>query len=156
MRFLFFDRIHAMRPADHAAGSRTVSIGDQFLPAHYTRQPIMPPSLVLESVSQLAGWLYIVTREFRITTVLCLVEGAEILCDARPGDTIELEAWMQYGHRDGATLRGVARINGVDVLRAPRLVFASRPLMVQARVDEARAMFKYLSGGFVLDGEAGP
>jgi hypothetical protein len=62
---------------------------------------------------------------------------------------------MEYGHRDGATVRGVARVNGVDVLRAPRLVFASQPLVDPASIQEARDLFRYLSRGLVLEQEAG-
>jgi 3-hydroxymyristoyl/3-hydroxydecanoyl-(acyl carrier protein) dehydratase len=149
MRFLFYDRILKMQAGKHALGTRAVSIGDEFLPDHYSRRPLMPASLILESVTQVAGWLYIVTKHFAISTVLGLVEGVEILGDVRPGDTLELEAWMEYGHRDGATVRGVARVNGVDVLRAPRLVFASRPLLDAASIEEARNFFHYLSGGVV-------
>jgi len=63
---------------------------------------------------------------------------------------------MEYGHRDGATIRGVARVNGVDVLRARRLVFASRPLIDPASIQESRDLFQYLSRGFVLEQEANP
>jgi 3-hydroxymyristoyl/3-hydroxydecanoyl-(acyl carrier protein) dehydratase len=146
MRFLFYDRILKMEPGQHALGTRAVSIGDEFLPDHYARRPLMPASLILESVTQVAGWLYIVTRHFAISTVLGVVEGVEILGEARPGDTLELEVWMQYGHRDGATVRGVARVNGRDVLHARRLVFASRPLVDPASIQQARELFGYLSG----------
>src|SRR2546428_7043416 len=151
MRFLFYDRILRMQPGHHALGTRAVSIGDEFLPEHYPDRPLMPASLILESVTQVAGWLYIVTKHFAISTVLGLVEGVEILGDVRPGDTLELEVWMEYGHRDGATIRGVARVNGVDVLRARRLVFASRPLIDPASIQESRDLFRYLSGGLVLE-----
>lgn len=147
MRFLYFDRILAMEPGQHALGTRAISIGDEFLPGHYPRSPVMPPTLVLEAVTQVAGWLYIVTQKYAISTVLGLVEGAEILGDARAGQTLELEAWMQYGHRDGATVRGMARIDGREILRVSRLVFASRPLTDPKSIAEAEELFRYLSGG---------
>jgi 3-hydroxyacyl-[acyl-carrier-protein] dehydratase len=147
MRFLHYDRIVEMQPGQHALATRAISIGDEFLPEHYARRPIMPSSLVLESVTQVAGWLYIVTQDFAISTVLGLVEGAEIAGDVLAGQTLELEAWMQYGHRDGATLRGVARVNGKEILRVNRLVFASRPLTDAASITESRQLFLYLSGG---------
>lgn len=156
MRFLFYDRIIEMQPGQHAIGTRAISIGDEFLLEHYRRRPIMPATLVLESVTQVAGWLYIVTRQFAISTVLGVVERVEILGDARPGDTLELEVWMQYGHRDGATVRGVARVNGRDVMRVGRLLFASRPLFDPASIQEAREMFQYLSRDFVIEAGGAP
>ena len=146
MRFLFYDRIVEMQPGSRALATKAISIGDEFLPEHYPLCPIMPPSLVLESVAQVAGWLYIVTQQFAISTVLGVVEGAAIAGDARAGQTLEVEAWMLYAHRDGATLRGVARVDGREILRVKRLVFASRPLTDPARIAEARQMFRYLGG----------
>jgi 3-hydroxyacyl-[acyl-carrier-protein] dehydratase len=147
MRFLFYDRMVDMQPGKHALATKAISMGDEFFPDHYARRPVMPSTLVLESVTQVAGWLYIVTSDFAISTVLGLVEGVEVLGDARAGETLELEAWMEYGHREGATLRGVARSNGNEILRAKRLVFASRPLTDAANIQEARELFRYLSGG---------
>ena len=147
MRFLYYDRIVEMQPGRRALATKAISIGDEFLPEHYPLRPIMPASLVLESVTQVAGWLYIVTQQFAISTVLGLLEGAQFVGDARAGQTLELEAWMQYGHRDGATLSGVARADGREVLRVNRLVFASRPLTDPANIAESRELFHYLSGG---------
>lgn len=154
MRFLFYDNVLSLTPGQHALATKAVSIGDEFLPAHYERKPIMPPTLVLEAVTQLAGWLYIVTSGFAISTVLGLVENVHVLGEARPGQTLELEAWMQYHHREGATLRGVARVEGTEILRAERLVFASRPLADAARIEEAKELFRYLSGGLARAGGA--
>ncbi|HEX6086956.1 MAG TPA: hypothetical protein VF266_20675 [Thermoanaerobaculia bacterium] len=147
MRFLFYDDIVSMTPGKHALATKAISIGDEFLPSHYDRKPVMPSTLVLEAVTQVAGWLYIVTSNFAISTVLGLVESVHILGDARPGQTLELEAWMQFHHREGATLRGVARVNGSEILRAERLVFASRPLTDPARIAESKEFFRYLGGG---------
>jgi 3-hydroxymyristoyl/3-hydroxydecanoyl-(acyl carrier protein) dehydratase len=146
MRFLFCDQILEMKPGEHALATKAISIGDEFLPAHYARQALMPASLILESVTQVGGWLYIVTEQFAISTVLGLVEGVEIVGDARPGDTLELEVWMSYGHRGGATVSGVARVRGNDILRVKRLVYASRPLTDPARIAESKAMFEYVGG----------
>jgi 3-hydroxyacyl-[acyl-carrier-protein] dehydratase len=149
VRFLYYDRIVEMQPGRHALATKAISIGDEFLPEHYARRPIMPSALVLEGVTQVAGWLYIVTQQFAISTVLGLVEGAKIAGDAHAGETLELEAWMEYSHRDGATLRGVARVDGSEILRVNRLVFASRPLTDSAQIAESRELFHYLGGEHV-------
>jgi 3-hydroxyacyl-[acyl-carrier-protein] dehydratase len=152
MRFLFYDRIVEMKPGEHALATKAISIGDEFLPSHYPRKPVMPSTLVLESVTQVAGWLYIVTQHFAVSTVLGKAERVEILGEARAGQTLELEVWMEYGHRDGATLRGAARVDGRDILRAGRLIFASRPLTDRPSIEESKELFHYLSGGLAIDG----
>lgn len=146
MRFIFYDDMVSMTPGQHALAKKAISIGDEFLPSHYDRKPLMPSTLVLEAVTQVAGWLYIVTSQFAISTVLGLVENVRVLGDARPGQTLDLEAWIDFHHREGATLHGVARVEGREILRAERLVFASRPLNDPAKIAESKAFFRYLGG----------
>jgi hypothetical protein len=68
---------------------------------------------------------------------------------------LQLEAWLQYTHRDGATLQGEARTcNGV-ILRVERMMFASERHKNVSDRREARKMFDYLSGGYRLAGDTG-
>ena len=65
------DAVRSMHGEDrsvHALATKAISIGDEFLPSHYDRKPVMPSTLVLEAVTQVAGWLYIVTSNFAIRT----------------------------------------------------------------------------------------
>jgi 3-hydroxymyristoyl/3-hydroxydecanoyl-(acyl carrier protein) dehydratase len=149
LRFLFCDRILALEPGKHGLSSRTVNRSDEFLTEHYPLQALMPATLALECVAQLAGWLYIVTENFGINVVLAIAQGIEVFRHPRPGDTLIVEVWVDHAHKGGATLRGEARIGDETVLRARRLVFASQPSKPED-VEKARAMFNYVSGGFVV------
>jgi 3-hydroxyacyl-[acyl-carrier-protein] dehydratase len=155
MRFLFCDRVLELETGRRAVATKAISIGDEFLQDHYTRRPIMPASLLLESLVQVAGWLYIVTERFAITTVLGLVEGVRICGEGRPGDTLILEVWIEYVHRGGATLRGSVRVYDIEILCADRLVFASKPVSDETVIQESRELFHYLSGGFDLNTPSG-
>lgn len=152
MRFLFYDRILEMELGKRATATRSISLGDEFLPEHYPRKPLMPATLILESVTQVAGWLYIATKGFAISTVLALAQGVEVCGEARPGSTLRLDAAMLYEHRGGATLQGAAICDDRPVLRVERLVFASRPLPAPDDIRRAREMFHYVSNGYRLDG----
>ena len=153
MRFLFCDRIVELEPGKRALASKMVSVSEEFLPDHYPRQPVMPATLVMECLAQLAGWLYVVTENFAITTVLGLAQGISIQGMVRPGENLTLEAWVLYGHRDGVTMRGEARRGGEVILRADRMLFASRPNPAEADVAQARELFRYVSGGYQLQPE---
>jgi 3-hydroxyacyl-[acyl-carrier-protein] dehydratase len=151
MRFLFYDSVLEMEPGKRALASKAISIGDEFLPDHYSRCPIMPTSLVLECLAQVAGWLYIVTEDFSVSTIPALFQGIEVHGVARPGNTLLLEVWFEYGHRGGASFRGEARTNLGLVLRAERLTFACQREADERYKHWARQMFGYLSGNYQLD-----
>jgi 3-hydroxyacyl-[acyl-carrier-protein] dehydratase len=151
MRFLFYDRILEMELGKRAVATKAISIGDEFLWEHYSRRPIMPPTLVLECMTQVGGWLYIATKEFSISIVLALLQGVKVHGHARPGDTIRIETWLNYEHREGATMRAEAQVDGRPVMSAERLVFACRPLKEPDHIRRSREMFGYLSGGYELN-----
>jgi 3-hydroxyacyl-[acyl-carrier-protein] dehydratase len=152
LRFLFYDRILELQPGRHALATKAISIGDEFLPDHYSRRPLMPATLVLESLAQVGGWLYIVSEGFGIQCVLGMVEGVRIHRPVPVGDTLLLEVWLEYRHRDGATLRAEARSGRQPLLSVSRMMFASERMNNPADVRRARELFAYLSGGFEVNG----
>lgn len=152
MRFLFYDRILELEPARRMVATKAISIGDEFLPNHYTLCPLMPATLVLESLAQAAGWLYMATEGFTIHAVLVMFEGAEVKRHPRAGDTLIIEVSLEFRHRDGATLRGEARDNAGVFVRVERLVFACVHLTDPTDVRQTTELFAYLSGGFTLKG----
>ena len=153
MRFLFCDRILELEPGKRALATKMVSLSEEFLPDHYARQPVMPSTMVMECLAQLAGWFYVVTESYAITTVLGLAQRVSFLGMVRPGESLTLEAWLLYGHRDGATMSGEVRRGDEVILRAERMLFASRPSSSEAEVARAKEMFRYISGGFAIPSE---
>ena len=152
MRFLFYDRILELTPERRMVATKAVSIGDEFLPNHYSRRPLMPATLVLESLAQTAGWLHMVSEGFRIHAVLVMFEGARVERHPRAGDTLILEATLQFQHRDGATLQGEARDGSGVFVRVARMVFANVELKDPRDIRKTKELFSYLSGGFDLNG----
>jgi 3-hydroxyacyl-[acyl-carrier-protein] dehydratase len=152
VRFLFYDRILELAPERRMVATKAVSIGDEFLPNHYARCPLMPATLVLESLAQAAGWLYMVTEGFRIHAVLVMFEGAQVERHPRAGDTLTLEVTLQFQHRGGATMQGEARDSSGLFVRVSRMVFASVELKDPRDIRKMKELFAYLSGGFDLNG----
>ena len=153
MRFLFFDRILELEPGARALATKSVSVSDECLPEHYRRRPVMPVTLVVEALAQLAGWLHTITQGFAIRTVLGLMEGVRVFGEVKPGVTLLLEVWTDFAHKDGATLHGEARVDGQVVLSVERFLFASRPEKDAAFIQKRREVFRYMSGDFRLPGE---
>src|SRR6186713_2349604 len=86
VRFLFLDRIIEMDLGKQARAVKYVTNMDEFLPTHYPRRPIMPATLLLETIAQLGGWLHVATSGFRARTVMGLLQDARIHRVAVPGD----------------------------------------------------------------------
>jgi len=146
MRFIYFDKMLEVEKDKRALASKAVSVTEEFFPAHYGKAPVMPPSLIVECMAQVGGWLHVVSRDFQIETMLVLVQDVQFWGLVRPGQVLMLEAWLAFGHVDGATMRAEARVGDQVVARVARMLFGSKvipdPLQVQAR----REGFAYRGG----------
>ncbi|HBY94867.1 MAG TPA: hypothetical protein DEP84_13070 [Chloroflexi bacterium] len=150
MRFLFLDRILEVERGKRLLATKTASIMDEYFTMHYARQPLMPAALVIECLAQAGGWLNIISRDFRVRTVLGLLEEAQIRRPVRAGDLLIVEAQMMYMHVDGATLRGEVRVDSEVVATVGRLVFANETVQDVAFAERQREHFHYVAGGYRL------
>ena len=150
MRFLFYDRILEMEPGKHALAVKLVPLADEYFTEHYPRQPIMPGTMIMESLAQLAGWLNIASCEFKAETVLVLIEDVHIYHRVQPGDLLMLEVWMLYSHPDGSTIRGEVRGDKKIIAAVDRVVFANRMVTSESEIKRKRGIFRYYSGDFQL------
>lgn len=139
-----------MEPGKHALAEKLVTLADEYFPEHYPRRPVMPGTLIVESLAQLAGWLNITSWEFKADTVMVLLEGIRIHRQVRPGDLLMLEVWMLYSHPDGATIRGEARSDKEVIAAVDRVVFANRKITDEMEIKRKRELFRYYSGDFQL------
>jgi len=65
VRFLFCDRILELEPGKRALATKMVSLSEEFLPDHYARQPVMPSTMVMECLAQLAALVLCSDGELR-------------------------------------------------------------------------------------------
>ncbi len=150
MRFLFIDRILELEPGQRILATKTVTMMDEYLTAHYQRIPLVPATMVVECLLQAGGWLNLISRDFRVKTVVALIEGVQVHREARPGETLDLEAYLLYGHADGATVRAEARVGPEVIVSIDRVLLAHRETSDEAFIQEQQDRFRYLSGGSLL------
>ncbi len=154
MRFLLLDRILELERGKRILATKTVSLMDEYLTEHYTRRPVMPPSLLLESLAQTGGWLNLISSDFGVRIVLALIEGGRIHSQVSPGDVLLLEAHLLYGHVDGATVRAEARVGSRIVASVDRIVFAHERISDNSFAQIQRERFRYVAGGLPLPEES--
>lgn len=152
MRFLFYDRILALEIGQRALALKAVALSEEFFPEHYPRRPIMPATLLVETMAQVAGWLNVVSNNFAVDTVLVLVEGVRIVEQARPGDLLTVEVHMMFQHHEGSTLKGEICRDQDTIATVDRMVFANGRVSDTGAIERERERFAYLSGNYDLDG----
>jgi 3-hydroxyacyl-[acyl-carrier-protein] dehydratase len=151
MRFLFYDRILEMETDKRMLAVKMVGLAEEFFTHHYSRRAVMPPTMVVESLAQVAGWLNVASNNFNITTVLCLIEGVSVKREVRAGDSLLLDVTSLYLHPDGMTTRAEARVGSDVVMTIDRMIFANQKMEGGEFIRRERERFYYLSGGFELE-----
>jgi len=127
MRFYLIDRITECRPGERATAIKAVSLSEDFMDQHFAGVPIMPGSLILEGMAQLAGYLLARTASpeapYKHKALLSMVEKAKFTVPVRPGDTMRMECQLVALHEDSAKVDGWASVGDARVASA-RMLFS--------------------------------
>ena len=115
MRFLLVDRIEALEPGVRARGSKLAALSEDYFAWHFPERPIVPGTLVLEALVQLAGWLEAEASGFTSWVLLDRVTSARYYAFAGPGDRIDLELdVVATDEPDRRRYRGRSAVAGVE------------------------------------------
>src|SRR5215472_11534011 len=140
MRYFLLDKITAFEIGKRACGIKCVTLTDDILHDHFPDHPVLPGSLLLESMSQLGGFL--VELSFHTgagaprRAVLAQIKEAKFHQACKPGDRIELEALMESQLEGAARVTATASVEGQKVARA-ELIFVLKTVD-SPRVHEQR------------------
>jgi len=149
MRFLLYDRITGLSKGRSITGIKTFGLTDEHLRGHFGRSPVVPVTMLVESMAQLLGWSVIHAHDFQLAAILCLVDGASFSsARLRPGFIAELGGEIiATGHEDSLG-RAWMEVDGERVASVDRMIFRHfRP--VRPRVLETT--FAYCAGLEVED-----
>ena len=100
MRYFLLDKITAFEAGKRACGVKCVTLSDEILHDHFPDHPILPGALLIESMSQLGGFLVELSFNTQAggsvrRAVLAQIKDAKFHHGCKPGDRIELEALLQ-------------------------------------------------------------
>ena len=127
MRFYLIDRITECRAGERASAVKAVSLSEDFLDQHFAGVPIMPGSMILEGLAQLAGYLLARTAmpaaPHKHKALLSMVEKAKFLQVVQPGSLLKLDCTLVSMHEDSAKVDGVASVGDARVATA-RMLFS--------------------------------
>lgn len=150
MRFYLIDRILECRAGERATGVKTVSLSEDYLDQHFAGVPIMPGSLILEGLAQLAGYLIACTASpeapWKHKALLSLVEKAKFIQVVRPGDTMHLSCALVALHEDSAKVDGTVSVGDAKVASA-RMLFSFHTIENELLEANRRAVFAIWTTG---------
>lgn len=123
MRYFLLDRITAFEQGKRACALKCVTLTDEVLHDHFPDHPLLPGALLIESMSQLGGFLvelsfHIEGRDRVRRAILAQIKDAKFHRGCRPGDRIELEAVLESQLEDAARVSATATVDGERVARA--------------------------------------
>jgi 3-hydroxymyristoyl/3-hydroxydecanoyl-(acyl carrier protein) dehydratase len=95
MRFLFVDRILQLSPGKMAQGIKHVTRDDAYLCSDERGKLCFVPSLIGESLGQLAAWSAMVANDFTLRPVAGVVASARLHRPAYVGETLLLESTIE-------------------------------------------------------------
>jgi 3-hydroxyacyl-[acyl-carrier-protein] dehydratase len=134
--FSFVDRITALEDATRIHGRYSIPGGlDSF-----------SPSLVAESVGQLAAWAAMAATKFQRRPVAGIAARINLIATVRPGQVLDLFAELQSVDEDAIAYGGSARANGQVVIELENCV---GPMVPVSDFDDPKALeqrFQLLSG----------
>lgn len=111
MTFLFVDSIHDDNIEAPVRGSLNVSMDERYLVEHIKGSPVFMPSLIGESIGQLAAWAVMKKCRFSHRPVAGLVSSVRLLGEVRPGDAVDILAHIDKFEEDAVSYHGEARVN---------------------------------------------
>ncbi len=114
MRFLFVDRILHLSP-DYVQGIKHVTPDDYFLSKDQQGKAIFTPSLIGETLGQLAAWSVMFHNDFTLRPVAGVAAKAILHRPAYLGETILLESYIDSVDAVAVRYHSVARVGNESI-----------------------------------------
>lgn len=150
MRFYLIDRITECRAGERATAFKAVSLSEDFLDQHFAGVPIMPGSMILEGLAQLAGYLLACTAmpdaPYKHKALLSMVEKAKFLSPVQPGVLMKMECTLVALNEDSAKVDGVATVGDARVATA-RMLFSFHQIQNDLLEANRREIFAIWTTG---------
>ena len=117
MRFLFVDRILQLTPGELVRGIKHITPDDHYLCSDDQGQLCFMPSLVGETLGQLAAWNVMLSHNFKLRPVAGVVSSARLYRPALVGETLLLESFIDAMDDTAVQYHSVARVGEEVVFR---------------------------------------
>ena len=125
--FLLVDRIVELIPDTRIVGIKNVSFNERYLAHRRGQRPVLPPTILTESVAQVGACLILAKPENRERLIYFMgIERVRYRHPVYPGDAVRVEASVVKLRGRVGWLQGVGSVDGRVVIEG-RMTFALGP-----------------------------
>lgn len=141
MRFLFVDRILELSAGEYARGIKHITADDAYLYRDERGHVVFPPSLIGETLGQLAAWNVMLTHNFNMRPVAGVVASAQVYRSAYVGETLVLESYIDALDDTAVQYHSTASIGNEPVFRIEGAIGPLLPMADFIEAKEVRQQF---------------
>ena len=145
MRYILLDKVTELVIGDYAKGIKNIAMSEDVLADHFPDYPVMPGALLLESASQLAGFLLEMTfnkpGQVIKRSLLAQIQKAKFYEMTGPGDQLELTATIESMLDSSAQVRVDFNLGEKRVVTSV-LTFVMKPTKVDGIHSQRRSLFR--------------
>ncbi|HHF7365856.1 TPA: hydroxymyristoyl-ACP dehydratase [Legionella bozemanae] len=145
MRFLFVDRIVESSPGQMIRGVKHVTSNDAFLTVDEQGRPCFIPSLIGETLGQLAAWNVMELQGFTRRPVAGIVASASMHRRAYVGETLLLESFIKHLDDSVMQYHSEAKVGNELVFRIEGALGPLLPMADFIDLDEVRQQFSEIN-----------
>lgn len=124
MRFLYYDGIESIVPQKSIKGFKAFALSEEFLRGHFSKQPIVPGVIYIESMAQLLGWLIIYSNNFKLSAIMTLIEGVWMVPNLRPGFLAKIEGEIIDTSKRDTLGRARMISDGKEIAKIDRIIYS--------------------------------
>ncbi len=106
MRWIWIDKFIEFDSGKRAVAVKNVTLAEEHLHDHFPGFPVMPESLMIESMAQTSGILVGEAKNFKEKVILAKIKKAVFFDYVRPGDTLKIDAKIEYISLEAASTAG--------------------------------------------------
>ncbi|GAB4482693.1 MAG: hypothetical protein OHK006_01730 [Thermodesulfovibrionales bacterium] len=143
MRFLYYDRVLTIEKGRSISGVKTFSLSEEFLRGHYRKVALVPGVIQIEAMAQLLGWLIIYSHDFRLSSIMSLVEDVTVTSTLRPGFRADIFGEIVSTSKRDSLGRAWIEVDGKRIATMNRIIFSH---FHKVNSDELKDRFCYYSG----------
>ena len=116
MKFNLLDNVDSLDPTRIVA-LKTVTLAEEYLADHFPKFPVLPGVMMLEALTQAAGWLLHHRRAFgKSMAVLKEARNVKYGTFVAPGNTLRIEVEFLKDTAAGGLFKATSTVNGAPAI----------------------------------------